>query len=97
MGVRLILAPEAEQDLSEAYDWYEDRRTGLGEEFLSCVEACSEAIRRASEIRPFVYECCRRALARGIMLSCSWEDLNFGNMLPGWVSSERLHAFKQCL
>ena len=32
MAVELILAPEAEQDISEAYDWYEQRRPGLGEE-----------------------------------------------------------------
>jgi hypothetical protein len=32
MAVDLILAPEVEQDLAEAYAWYEARRTGLGEE-----------------------------------------------------------------
>jgi hypothetical protein len=40
MAVELVLAPEAEQDIYEAYGWYEKRRFGLGEEFLSCVDAC---------------------------------------------------------
>jgi hypothetical protein len=40
MAAELILAPEAELDLAEAYDWYELRRIGLGEEFLGCVDAC---------------------------------------------------------
>ena len=39
MAVDLIIAPEVEQDLAEVYTWYEARRTGLGEEFLSCVDA----------------------------------------------------------
>ena len=33
MAAELILAPEAEQDIAEAYAWYESRRAGLGEEF----------------------------------------------------------------
>jgi len=42
MAAEFIIAPEAEQDIAEAYAWYESRRIGLGEEFLSCVEACLE-------------------------------------------------------
>jgi len=34
MAVELILAPEAQQDINEAYSWYENRRPGLGEEFF---------------------------------------------------------------
>lgn len=48
MAAELIIAPEAEQDLAEAYAWYEGRRSGLGEEFLSCVDACVEAICRGA-------------------------------------------------
>ncbi len=46
MGRSLGVAPEAELDVAEAYVWYESRRTGLGEEFLSSVDACIERIRR---------------------------------------------------
>jgi hypothetical protein len=46
MAVNLIFAPEAEQDIAEAYGWYEGRRLGLGEEFLSSVDACIQAICR---------------------------------------------------
>jgi hypothetical protein len=38
MGVELSIAPEAEL-IAEAYAWYESRRVGLGEEFLSSVDA----------------------------------------------------------
>ncbi|MEW6574359.1 MAG: hypothetical protein AB1374_12100 [Bacillota bacterium] len=37
MAAELVVAPEAEQDITDAYAWYEERRPGLGEEFLSCV------------------------------------------------------------
>ena len=64
MAVRLIIAPEAEQDLDEAYGWYEGRRLGLGEEFLSCVDASIESISRTPEMYPPVHENYRRALVR---------------------------------
>ena len=31
MAAKLILAPEAELDITEAYVWYEQQRSGLGE------------------------------------------------------------------
>ncbi len=46
MAAELVVAPDA-----EAYGWYKNRRTGLGEEFLSSVDACLEGIRR----QPTVY------------------------------------------
>jgi plasmid stabilization system protein ParE len=64
MAAELIVAPGAEQDIAEAYAWYEGRRTGLGEEFLSCVDACLEAIRRTPEMHAFVHETYRRGLVR---------------------------------
>jgi plasmid stabilization system protein ParE len=64
MGVDLILAPEVEQDISEAYDWYERRRPGLGEEFLSCVDACLQGICRSPELHAKIYDEYRRALIR---------------------------------
>jgi plasmid stabilization system protein ParE len=33
----LIIRPEAEEDLTEAFNWYEVRRAGLGYEFLDRV------------------------------------------------------------
>lgn len=64
MAVELIIAPEAQQDVDEAYCWYEDRRLGLGEEFLGCVEACIQAICRMPELHVRIHEEYRRALVR---------------------------------
>ena len=60
----LIILPEAEQDVAEAYVWYENQELGLGEEFLRCVDACIQFIRRNPEIYQVVYESYRRAVVR---------------------------------
>jgi hypothetical protein len=62
MPVELVIAPEAELDIAEAYVWYEDRKAGLGEEFLTSVDACLESIRRRPEMYPVVHEGYRRSL-----------------------------------
>lgn len=64
MAVRLMIATEAEQDINEAYDWYECRRVGLGEDFLSSVDACIRAICRWPKMCERVYEDYRRGLVR---------------------------------
>ena len=64
MAVELVIAPEAESDIEEAYLWYEDRRVGLGEEFLGSVDACVESIRRRPQMCPIIYEGYRRSLIR---------------------------------
>ncbi|MCB9765854.1 MAG: type II toxin-antitoxin system RelE/ParE family toxin [Alphaproteobacteria bacterium] len=44
MSLERVILPEAEDELDRAYAWYEERRVGLGLEFLGAVEAAmSEA------------------------------------------------------
>ena len=76
MAAKLIVAPEVEQDIAEAYGWYENRRVGLGEEFLSCVDACIQAICRTPEIYSPVYENYRRGLVRRFPFSIFYEYAN---------------------
>ncbi len=64
MAVKVVAAPEAERDVADAYDWYEGRRVGLGEEYLSCLDACIETIRRSPAMYPTVFRDFRRALLR---------------------------------
>lgn len=64
MSRRLIIRPEAEADLREAYAWYEEQRPGLGDEFLRAVDDCLAAIRRYPMMHPLVHREARRALAR---------------------------------
>jgi len=78
MAADLIVAPEAEQDLVEAYGWYEERRAGLGEEFLSCIDACIEAVCRVPEMYPAIFENYRRALPAAFLMPSSM------SMRMGW-------------
>src|SRR3954454_24654867 len=73
MAAELIIAPEAEQDIADAYGWYEDRRAGLGEEFLSCVDACIQAICRAPEMHAPIHENYRRGLVRRFPYAVCYE------------------------
>ena len=60
----LGILKEAEQDVSQAYLWYEEKEPGLGEDFIRCVDACIQFIRRNPEIYRVVYENYRRAIVR---------------------------------
>ena len=64
MGADLVIAPEAEADLEEAYAWYEFRRVGLGEEFLASVDVSIRSIRRSPKAGRQLHDTFRRALVR---------------------------------
>ena len=64
MTAKLSFACETEDDLIEAFDWYEEQRSGLEEEFLNCVEASLQKIRRNPNAYPKVYKQYRRSLVR---------------------------------
>jgi len=64
MSRRLIIRPEAEAEMTETFDWYEDRLLGLGSEFLLCVDAVLNAILRSPQQFPHVHKIVRRALTR---------------------------------
>lgn len=60
----LIILPEAEQDVAQAYMWYEKQEMGLGEEFLRCVDACVQFIHRNPEMYQIAHKNYRRAIVR---------------------------------
>ncbi len=64
MSRGLIIRPEAEVELAEAFAWYEERLTGLGAEFLLCIDAAFNAILRNPRQYPQVHGIVRRALPR---------------------------------
>ncbi|MCI0640545.1 MAG: type II toxin-antitoxin system RelE/ParE family toxin [Gemmataceae bacterium] len=64
MAAELIIAPEAEQDIAEAYAWYEKQRIGLGEDFLERLDACIQAICRTPQKHQLIFRDFRRGLVR---------------------------------
>jgi len=62
--MKLIIRPEAEDELLEAIDWYEARNLGLGSDLLRCVDACIQRILRHPECYPLVHRETRMAIVR---------------------------------
>ena len=64
MRPRLIIRPEAEAELAEAFDWYERRVPGLGAYFLAAVGTALDSVLSHPLQHPVVYRTVRRALTR---------------------------------
>ena len=64
MKYKLIVRPEAEAKLEEAYVWYEQQVAGLGSQFLLAVDVVIHAIRRNPLQYPIAHKDLRRALTR---------------------------------
>ncbi len=62
MTVEVRLRPEAEQDLADAAQWYEEQQRGLGQEFLDEALAAFSAIAERPLASTAVYKALRRAL-----------------------------------
>jgi plasmid stabilization system protein ParE len=75
MAAELITAPEAEQDIFDAYLWYERQRPGLGEDFLTCVDACIQAICRTPGMHAKVLGDYRRGLVRRFPYAVFYEHV----------------------
>ncbi len=71
---RVIIRPEAESDIEDAYQWYEAQRKGLGENFLLCVEEGLARITRNPEIYSVVYKDIRRILIHRFPFSVFFID-----------------------
>ncbi len=89
MKVELIFVPEVEQDIAEAYVWYESRRQGLGEEFLGCVDLFFTTILNSPEIYSIVYDNYRRGLIKRFPYSVFYEYLNKKLVIYGVFHSAR--------
>ncbi len=63
-AVIIIFRPEAQLDLAEAYQWYEERDRGLGAEFIRAIEASLDQIKRHPEMYPVVHDNVRQAITR---------------------------------
>lgn len=64
MTPELLVRPRARAELGEAFRWYEERREGLGREFLRAALEALSAIEAAPERYPRVRGEVRRILLR---------------------------------
>jgi len=64
MIYKIIIRPEAEDDLKEAFAWYEDKRKGLGYDFLLQIDAGLKFIKRDPKLLPLEYKGARKHLLK---------------------------------
>lgn len=64
MTPRLFVRRAARDDMTEAFQWYEARSTGLGHEFLRAVRVMFAAIQRGPEQYPLAIDDIRKAPLR---------------------------------
>ncbi|OGL41627.1 MAG: hypothetical protein A3C43_01205 [Candidatus Schekmanbacteria bacterium RIFCSPHIGHO2_02_FULL_38_11] len=64
MEYELVIRPEAEQDLMESFAWYEEKRQGLGYDFLLQVDAGLRFIARNPEIPVPAYKRVRKHIIK---------------------------------
>ena len=60
MNYNLIIQPEAEYDIQDAFEWYESKHPGLGSEFVRAVDACLSGIGR----NPLAYQVIHKQVRR---------------------------------
>jgi hypothetical protein len=100
MSRRLIVRPEAELELRAAFNWYEDCTSGLGSDFLLCVDAVFHAIQRAPQQYPRVHSVVRRALIRRFpyevfFLKMMSELLSCRSSMPSGIPNVGKKEFKE--
>ncbi|MBU7586778.1 MAG: type II toxin-antitoxin system RelE/ParE family toxin [Nostoc sp. TH1S01] len=64
MMYQLIVSPEAELNIQNGFEWYEQRSSGLGSEFVRAVDSSFALIGRNPLAYPIVYQQVRRLLIR---------------------------------
>ena len=64
MSRAFVIRPEAEADLADARRWYEDRREGLGDEFVEHVDAAFQQVQRMPLVPAPKYQNVRRVLLK---------------------------------
>lgn len=60
----VFYTPEAEQDVSDIYDWYESQRDGLGEVFLAYLGGLTKQLSIYPERWRVIYNGTRKAILR---------------------------------
>jgi len=64
MSLPLVFHPNVQDEVDEAYRWYEQQSAGLGDDFLAALEEVSDRLRQTPEVHQTIYQDVRRALPR---------------------------------
>jgi plasmid stabilization system protein ParE len=62
MTLPVVFRRRFQDDLGAGFDWYEEQRSGIGEEFLSAVQSTLRSIAQFPEMFAFIHRDVRRAI-----------------------------------
>jgi plasmid stabilization system protein ParE len=62
MILPLVFHPDVDEDIKEAFRWYEKQRRGLGDDFVKAVEEVLDRIRKTPKLHQLVYKDLRRGI-----------------------------------
>lgn len=82
MAFSIILMPDAQNDLMEIYDWYEEKSKGLGERFINSLDNRLNLLLKTPTIHPIRYDSIRCSLIPDFPYLIHYEpDLNIGRIV----------------
>jgi toxin ParE1/3/4 len=64
MSLPVVLRPEARAEFDEAFDWYEQRRPGLGVDFVAQIQEVFDRISTTPELYAQIFRDVRRGVVR---------------------------------
>jgi plasmid stabilization system protein ParE len=70
----ILVKPQAEADIAEAFRWYEQQRSGLGQRFLAAVDAAIAGIAENPRRYAAVHSEVRRGPVRGFPYSLYFRE-----------------------
>ena len=68
MKYRLVVTEDAELDIEDAMDWYENEKKGLGKKYLNSVTVCFKAILRNPLAFATIFLKIRKAITKKLVL-----------------------------
>ena len=90
MRYRVIIRPEAENDLKEAFSWYEDKRQGLGYDLLLQVDAGLRFIERNPKISLPEYKEARKSIVIAVVAVMLVSALAYAVMIDFFPGLDKL-------
>jgi plasmid stabilization system protein ParE len=64
MNLPLVFHPDVQNEIDDAYQWYEQQFPGLGQDFLTALDEVFTRLRQTPETHQAIYKDVRRALPR---------------------------------
>ena len=64
MTWKIVISTEAQKEFDEAFDYYESKKLGLGDDFAQCVWEQLDSLENSPKAHAIVFKEARRAVVR---------------------------------